>query len=445
MSKNINFKQTYNLIFISAYLAIHIIIKSLKNNQKRRVFTMQPTYSHSNYYFNQNYTYFNQEPELINPPPLQKGNSLDRYFANDFAKQPQYNFAPHGQYYETENESLMQATRLSTEATVSSESTPSYLKSPYPHHNYSAFHGQNNSFMAQSESQIPLQRNTVTSMKMSYNQVPVENVTNNQFNQYKNLNSNQEDNSKIEATDDVQEEEEEESDEEGEMTQAKSLLASKVWDEGMDEKLIKLGDQFKGDWKKIAKKFNNKKITPHFIKMRFKELNSTASITRRIKFNHREDLMIAKYFDKYGSNWSQMAVYFPDRTAIMLKNRYYSFIRKRDVLELLLNKAREIEANGGSVDNLKTPESDRYTECMDLKRESCELVKKVNPQKEEKYIVSSYQGIKLFTAKQDTEVEKNVNQDKDKEVKILKARVKSLQALYLQARNELEKYKKQQN
>jgi len=418
-------------------------------------------FANSNYYFNQNYTYFNHEPEPVNPP-LQKGNNLDGYFASDFVKQPQYNFAPQnqGQVYENENESYMQATRLSTEATVSSESTPSYLKSPYPHHY--AFQGQQiNGFMTQPEGQIP-QRNFVnmslgTNTRVSYNPVPLENVTN-QFNQYINLNSNQkqqspkEDNNNTEAIGDLEGEEESGEGSElsvkGDMTPAKSLLASKVWDEGLDELLLKLGAQFKGDWKKIAKKFNNKKITPHFIKIRYKELNSTASITRRIKFNHREDLMIAKYFDKYGSNWAQMAVFFPDRTAIMLKNRYYSFIRKREVLDLLLQKAKEIEANGTSVDNLKTPESERYTECMDLKRKDCEFAQKLNPQRvsgpidmnQEKSLVSRNPGIKLFTTKQNAD-DKKVDKERDKEIKTLKARVKSLQALYLQTKTELEKYK----
>ena len=38
-----------------------------------------------------------------------------------------------------------------------------------------------------------------------------------------------------------------------------------------------------------------------------------------------------------------MAQYFPDRNAIMLKNRYYSHIRKNNLLESLLNELKATE------------------------------------------------------------------------------------------------------
>jgi len=149
--------------------------------------------------------------------------------------------------------------------------------------------------------------------------------------------------------------------------QLKSLLQSQIWSEEKDQLLLKLGTQYKCDWKKIAKRFNHKKITPHFLKTRYKEL-TCAPLQRRIKFSHKEDLMIAKYFEKYGSNWAQMAAHFNDRTAIMLKNRYYSFIRKRELLESMINEVKDIEKDNIEVDNLKDQESETYTNSLVVQR-----------------------------------------------------------------------------
>jgi len=226
-----------------------------------------------------------------------------------------------------------------------------------------------------------------------------------------------------------------------------TLLSNKVWNDEMDELLLKLGAQYKCDWKKIAKKFNHKKITPHFIKMRYKEVTYAAPITRRVKFNHREDLMIAKYFEKYGSNWTQMAVFFPDRTAVMLKNRYYSFIRKKDIMDLLLCKAREIESLGMSVDNLNTPDAERYTECLDFRRENYQYVQRLRASgffdmSQGKFIISGAGEVIEQSLIQHEEVSLGKELDeRDKELMILRARIKSLQSLYLQTRAELEKYK----
>ncbi len=225
----------------------------------------------------------------------------------------------------------------------------------------------------------------------------------------------------------------------GGIMQYKSVLNSKNWDEEMDQLLLKLASQYKCNWKKIANKYNHKKITSQFIKMRYKDLTYSAPITRRIKFTHQEDLMIAKYFDKYGSNWSEMAQFFQDRSAVMLKNRYYSFIRKRDVMDILLNKAKEIESNGVSIDSLNTPESQKYTENMDMTKDGYNFVVQYPVQR---HIIFGFEE-PVVTEQKVAPVENKKIQDKDEEIKILKARIKDLQSMYLQAKSELAKFKTQ--
>jgi len=70
-----------------------------------------------------------------------------------------------------------------------------------------------------------------------------------------------------------------------------------------------------------------KKVTPHFLKNRFKYLNNDKFLLR-IKFEHSEDLKLALLYKQHGSKWENIANNFPNRTPVMLKNRYYSHIRK---------------------------------------------------------------------------------------------------------------------
>jgi hypothetical protein len=249
-------------------------------------------------------------------------------------------------------------------------------------------------------------------------------------------------------------------------TQLKSLMESNIWDKEKDHLLLKLGQQYKCDWKKVARRFNHKKLTPHFLKTRYKEL-TCAPIQRRIKFNHKEDLMIVKYFDKYGSNWAQMATHFQDRTAIMLKNRYYSYIRKRELLEPLLNEVKEIEKGKVEVDQMTCLESQETDESL-IKREpranndpnsEIENSSKVmaepifHDDSNEKASSDVYYGgqqnhsIFPYNYSVGTKLEEpfanhqNLDTKCGKEVDTLKAKIKSLQTLYLETKAELEKMK----
>lgn len=115
------------------------------------------------------------------------------------------------------------------------------------------------------------------------------------------------------------------------------------WTDKKDKLLKNLAPKCKYDWKKIAKKFNDTEksnFTPLVLKQKYKNLTKV-SIPLRVKFTHQEDLMIAKYFDVYGCDWAQMATHFADRTAMMLKNRYYSHIRKRNLLSTMLTEVNE--------------------------------------------------------------------------------------------------------
>jgi len=111
--------------------------------------------------------------------------------------------------------------------------------------------------------------------------------------------------------------------------------------------LVELGIKYKSDWKRVAKRFfiiQKIKKTPGFLKKRFKELNKT--VTKGVRFTHEEDLLLSKCIVDYNRNWEKIVVEFPNRTIMMLRNRYYSFLKKNNVLNNLLKEQEKLTNNG---------------------------------------------------------------------------------------------------
>ena len=111
------------------------------------------------------------------------------------------------------------------------------------------------------------------------------------------------------------------------------------WDEKNKSKLLIWTKKFRHDWKKIAKLFGVKQITPSCVKNKYQEIkNNKAPL--RVRFTHEEDLLIAKYHSLYGFDWKKIAQFIPSRTDMMVKNRFYAFIRKHNLLKDLLEEVR---------------------------------------------------------------------------------------------------------
>lgn len=116
----------------------------------------------------------------------------------------------------------------------------------------------------------------------------------------------------------------------------------KHWTQGDDHELMTLADQYKNDWKKIARRITSnrkKKVTPNFLKNRYKEIAGD-HIKKGVKFTHEEDLEIARLFEIHGTSWTHIAHQFKDRTPVMIKNRYYSHIRRKGLLQDLVSEAQ---------------------------------------------------------------------------------------------------------
>jgi hypothetical protein len=138
---------------------------------------------------------------------------------------------------------------------------------------------------------------------------------------------------------------------------AKSYHNRTLDNENFDEKdeklLLELAPKYKNDWKKISKRMfrlHNKKFGLNFLRIKYKEL-ADDNVKKRVRFTHKEDLMIAKYSSIYGHDWTKISYYFSNRTPIMLKNRYYH-MKKKNILDKLVKEVEDLEKENVNVDKL---------------------------------------------------------------------------------------------
>jgi len=116
-----------------------------------------------------------------------------------------------------------------------------------------------------------------------------------------------------------------------------------MWSPEKIQLLLKWVQACRYDWKKVAKRFKDPRYTPFQVKSKFKLLAQNTCREPRIKFTLREDLLLSKYYNIYGTDWDKIASHFQRRTPVMLKNRYYSYIRKKRLLNYYLEKLAKIE------------------------------------------------------------------------------------------------------
>jgi len=143
-----------------------------------------------------------------------------------------------------------------------------------------------------------------------------------------------------------------ETDEQSERYCDKLKMKNLNWSKEDDDVLLQITNLYKNDWKRIAKRFGkltNKIISPAFAKRRYK---SSGDGQRKplIRFSHQEDLLIVKLITIHSLNWIKIATYFPNRTPLMIKNRYYSRIKDK-CFDTLLNEVKELDIPIPQVNN----------------------------------------------------------------------------------------------
>jgi len=97
------------------------------------------------------------------------------------------------------------------------------------------------------------------------------------------------------------------------------------WTKEEDNLVLEMVEQFGKNWSLISKYIPSR--TGKQIRDRY--LNALDSNINKDKFSEEEDKKIIELYLQYGSIWSNIAKFFEKRTGDMIKNRFYSTLRKR--------------------------------------------------------------------------------------------------------------------
>lgn len=127
---------------------------------------------------------------------------------------------------------------------------------------------------------------------------------------------------------------------------------SNILETKLKKKLSKCSTETNTDWKKLAKEFSSPSMSPNVLKEKFKNIKDSVP-PKKTRFTHSEDIIIVKFYRKHGSNWEAISKYLPERTPSMIKNRFYSSIKKKNLLGKLMSEVEEEE--GLTSENKTTP------------------------------------------------------------------------------------------
>jgi hypothetical protein len=98
------------------------------------------------------------------------------------------------------------------------------------------------------------------------------------------------------------------------------------WGKEEDSKLLSLYKKYGKNWAAISREMPHR--TGKQIRDRF--LNSLDKKYVRGKFTEEEDKILLKYYKIFGNSWAKIAKKMKTRTGDMVKNRFYSSLKKKN-------------------------------------------------------------------------------------------------------------------
>ena len=167
-------------------------------------------------------------------------------------------------------------------------------------------------------------------------------------------------------------------------------LIKGAWGKEEDEKLLMLHEKYGKNWAAISKEMPHR--TGKQIRDRF--LNSLDTKFERGKFTEEEDQTIIKYYKLYGNSWAKIAKKLKTRTGDMVKNRFYSSLkksifknknflrRKRVYFSPNKYKKKQIEKKNEETHKIESP--------FEIQKEKVKIENKVNEKVEEEKEVSDH-------------------------------------------------------
>ena len=160
-------------------------------------------------------------------------------------------------------------------------------------------------------------------------------------------------------------------------------LIKGAWDKDEDSKLLKLYEKYGKNWAAISKEMPER--TGKQIRDRF--LNSLDSKFERGKFTEEEDQMILKYYKIYGNSWARIAKKLKTRTGDMVKNRFYSSLKKFTIKNKnFLRRKRvnfSLHKNKNKISNDKIQEEQKDKSLSDIQKDSTNTENDSSKRKEE--------------------------------------------------------------
>ena len=137
------------------------------------------------------------------------------------------------------------------------------------------------------------------------------------------------------------------------------------WTQEEDNELLKLYKQYGKNWSDISKFMpyrTGKQIRDRFLNALDKNLNKE-------KFSQEEDEKIIKWYYVYGNSWCKIATKLKGRTGDMIKNRFYSSLKK--IIEKNKNKRirKKIKLkNKKRTKNVKTQTDFNYDDYVKINK-----------------------------------------------------------------------------
>jgi len=113
-------------------------------------------------------------------------------------------------------------------------------------------------------------------------------------------------------------------------------LIKGTWKKEEDSKLLSLYEKYGKNWAAISKEMPQR--TGKQIRDRF--INRLDTRYKRGKFSKEEDEMILKYHKIYGNQWTKISKKMITRTGDMIKNRFYSSLKKEVINDKNLLKRK---------------------------------------------------------------------------------------------------------
>jgi hypothetical protein len=150
-------------------------------------------------------------------------------------------------------------------------------------------------------------------------------------------------------------------------------LVKGAWDKDEDMKLLSLYEKYGKNWAAISKEMPHR--TGKQIRDRF--LNSLDTKFERGKFTEEEDQTIIKYYKIYGNSWAKIAKKLKTRTGDMVKNRFYSSLKKSIIKNKnFLKRKRERAITQKSKNKIEDENIENNNENKNYSNENEQIINK---------------------------------------------------------------------